>query len=176
MAVRTLGIARGAALALAAGLLAGCTPGGQPAGTATVTEDYTVAGGTFSTGGGLYVAVRQREIDGRLGICGAWTKTPQSLRSEPHNRDVLSAGVVSLGGERVLSNLTFLTPHPEGTRLRGRQAACVVTDRAWQTGDGEAALSVTLPRRSFDHDASGEGEAMAAVRFRQTRSVPEDIL
>ena len=150
----------------AAAVLGACTTAGTPAESVTVDESFTVAGGKFSTGGGINVAVDVREIGGKVGVCGAWTTTPQSVRSQPYNRDVLSAASVRADGVRLVQNLTFMARAPEGSRLSGRRAPCVVTDTAWQGAPGS--VTVSIPRRIFDHDDSGEGEATAAVRFRQT--------
>ena len=157
-----------AAILAAALLAAGCALPGPPAGTATVDESYTLAAGTFSTGGGLALAVGVREAEGRVAVCGAWRQGPQSVRSIRYNDDVLSSGIVRLGGVRLVQGLGFMTRHPVSSRLGGRRAACVLTGTPWSAEAAAAPVAVTLPRRQFEHDDSEEGGSTAAIRFRQT--------
>jgi len=151
--------------------MAACTGPGVPAGSTTVTPDYVTAGGKFTSGGGIYLAAKQQNIGGRLGVCGAWTRTEQSTLSKFHNRHVLDSGIIYLDGERLVQNLNFMAQHKLGRRLGGRQAACVTTGRAWRPADADRRLVVRLPRRSFRIDADKGGTD--GTWFYQTAPIPD---
>jgi len=153
------------------GGLVGCAGPGEPAGGATITREYGVAGGTFSSGGGLYLAVALREIDGKIGVCGGWAHDIQSVLSYRYNEHVLDSGSVSAGGRVLVQDLTFMARHPVGARLLGRQAACVRTAQAWPP-QGDPV--VRLPTRIFAVDA--DKGASAGTRFRQTGVVADAVL
>lgn len=167
-------VVRAVTLAIALGAGA-CAAPVTPAGGSRVAESYTVAGGQFTSGGGLYLAIEAREIDGRVGLCGAWTRSRQSALSRRHNDDVLSSGSVTLGGALLVQNLTFLRRHPIGTSLLGQQAQCVITGTPWQAGAETQTLRVHLPPRVFERDL-GERGAKGGTRFRQTEVSRETVL
>jgi len=130
--------------------LSGCVGAPEPAGTATVGEDWSRATGQWSSGGALIVAAGLREDAGRVALCGAWTTTPQSVLSERHNVEVIEAGSAAVGGQRLATGLGFMAGLREGTPLVGATARCVRTERPWPPATAE--VDIRLPRMEFEYD------------------------
>ena len=139
-------------LALAAVLASGCAIGRAPIAPDRVTENYTIGSGYWSSGGGVRAAVRVRDEAGRTAICGAWRRSRQSTESLFFNEDVIEAGIVFLGNEAIIHNLSFMIQAHEAKLdlgLTGEAAGCVLTERPWQTGDDTAMVTVRFPRMVF---------------------------
>lgn len=148
------------ATALAAvALLAACTAGSQaPRVTATLGPNPVLAGGTYSTGGGLTVAAEARERQGRTMICGVWAEsTQQSILTKNKARGVLDTGAISFGGQTVLRGLRFMAQVPPMADYAGQQANCAVTARPWQAGDDAREVQVRLPRQVVHVEIDEQG-------------------
>ncbi len=144
-----------AAAALLAGLVA-CSPN-VPAGQAVLGPAPTLAGGTFTSPGGLTVAVDARNIGGRTGICGVWAESDrQSVMTRNSGPKVLDSGGVSLNGEAVAQGLGFLRKVAPATSYAGLEANCITTDRPWRAGDDARALSIHLPRQIVRNELDGD--------------------
>lgn len=139
-------------LAVSAGLLSACVGPTEPAGTATVGDDFVRTGGIWSSGGALIMAAGFREVSGRIAVCGAWTTTPQSVVSKHHNQTVVEAGSVAVGRESLVLGLGFMTRLREGASLDGAAASCVATARPWEPGLEAVRPNVFLPRLEFEFD------------------------
>ncbi|WP_135506275.1 hypothetical protein [Roseovarius aestuariivivens] len=122
--------------------------------TATLGPAPVLGGGSYSTGGGLTVAVEpRRTADGHLAICGVWA---ESRRLPGHARgrapEVLQTGSIAVDGVTVLSNLRFLQKTAPAKSYSGAQAGCRVTARQFT---GAERLEVRIPRQVVMRDRGG---------------------
>lgn len=139
----------------AALILVGCTVS-VPAGKATLGPAPVVAGGTYTSPGGLSVAVEAREIGGRTGACGVWAESVrQSVMTRGAARQVLDSGAVVLGGEAVVQGLGWLRQVEPAESYGGMEGNCVATDRPWQPGDAAKPVRVVIPRQVVFNDLDG---------------------
>ncbi len=136
--------------------LAACSPN-MPAGSATLGPDPALGGGTFTSPGGITVAVDARNIGGRTGICGVWAESVnQSVMTRNSGPKILDSGGVTLGGEGVAQGLGFLRKVESATSYAGLEANCITTDRAWRPGDDARALKIHLPRQIVRNELDGD--------------------
>lgn len=141
---------------LALALLAACARG-EPAGFDTVGPDYVAGGGEWNTGGGITVAARAFERDGRTLVCGAWTTTRQAGVTYAYNRDVMEVGSVYLAGERLVQNLSFMTETRASENLAGASAGCVASPVDWRPAFAGAEPRVRFPRFVVPGEDDEEG-------------------
>lgn len=140
---------------LAAVALSACTVM-TPAGQAPLGPDPTLGGGSYTSPGGITVAVDVREIQGRTGVCGVWAESVnQSVMTRGAGRQVLGSGAVVLGGEAITQGLGFLRLVPAAESYAGMQGNCVATDRPWQAGDAAKPVKIVLPRQVVFNDMDG---------------------
>lgn len=149
-----------AALAL---LMAACARQ-SPVGTDSVGPGYTVGGGDWSSGGGITVIARVVERDGRAAVCGAWTTDRQSVITEMHNDGVMETASISIGGKRLVQNLSFMPKVRYAENITGAQANCVVTSEPWQGEYASMAPRMHFPRIVHVLDTDDMGKR---VVFRQ---------
>ncbi len=136
--------------------LAACSPN-VPAGSATLGPNPALGGGTFTSPGGITVAVDARNIDGRTGICGVWAESAsQSVMTRNSGPKILDSGGVSLNGEGVAQGLGFLQKVEPATSYAGLEANCITTDRVWRVGDERRALQIHLPRQIVRNELDGD--------------------
>lgn len=122
-----------------------------PAGAEFVGPGYAVGGGQWNTGGGIRVWVRPYQQDGRVALCGAWSTVRQAGGTIFFNREVIETGVLYIGGNRVLTDFSFMTELPEG-RGPGGPANCILTGEPWAAGYGPEAVEIRFPRLVFFDD------------------------
>lgn len=135
--------------------LAACSPN-VPAGQATLGQNPTLGGGTFTSPGGISVAVDARNIGGRTGICGVWAESiNQSVMTRNTAPRVLAGGGVAMEGEGVAQGLGFLRKVEPAESYAGMQANCITTDRPWRAGDEARPLKVVLPRIVVSNELDG---------------------
>ncbi|WP_324753872.1 hypothetical protein [Roseovarius sp. Pro17] len=135
--------------------LAACSPN-MPAGQATLGPTPTLGGGTFTSPGGISVAVDARNIGGRTGICGVWAESiNQSVMTRNSAPKILDSGGVTMAGEAVAQGLKFLRQVKPATSYAGMQANCITTERAWRAGDEARPLKVHFPRQIVFNDLDG---------------------
>lgn len=128
-----------------------------PAGRAALGPDPALGGGTYTSPGGLTVAVDARNIGGRTGICGVWAESDsQSTMTRTAARQVLNSGAVTLGGEAVAQGLWFLQKVDPAPNYAGLTGNCITTDRAWQKADSARKLEVILPRQVVVDERDGD--------------------
>ncbi|PVA11210.1 hypothetical protein DC366_05495 [Pelagivirga sediminicola] len=141
---------------LAALGLAACSSN-MPAGTAVLGDNPALGGGTFTSPGGLTVAVDARNIGGRTGICGVWAESiNQSVMTRNSGPRILASGGVVLGGEAVAQGLGFLRNVDPATSYAGLEANCITTERAWRAGDEARELRIILPRQIVENQLDGD--------------------
>jgi len=161
--IRPLYILTGAALALAA-----CTPAEQ-AGMMKLGPAPMLDGGSFSTGGGLTVALELRPIGGQTGICGVWAESDnQSVLSKGRAREVVPTGSVYLDGQVLHRDLGFLRKVDPSGSYAGLDANCIRTERPWRDADAAKAVQVRLPRQVVHREIEASGGSSFQVVFRQT--------
>ncbi|GMG84322.1 hypothetical protein LNKW23_35370 [Paralimibaculum aggregatum] len=144
-----------AALLLA---LAACVP--QRVATARLGEAPAVAGGVFHPGGStLVIAAELHETpEGRM-ICGAWVGDGPEARDYAYQ--VLGAGIVFVGGRRVLQNIGFMAQE-RGPLGPGAFAGCAAV--AGPPGP----VTLRLPRMIVNRDCDDWG-GCDITSFRQIR-------
>ncbi|MFD0859065.1 hypothetical protein [Roseovarius aquimarinus] len=143
--------------ALAAAALGACASPNMPAGTATLGASPTVGGGTFTSPGGLSIAVDARDIGGRTGICGVWAESiNQSVMTRNSGPKILASGGVTLGGEGVARGLSFLRKVEPAESYAGMEANCVVSERPWRAGDEARELRIHIPRQVVYNGLDGD--------------------
>ena len=135
--------------------LAACTSN-MPAGQATLGPSPALGGGTFTSPGGISVAVDARNIGGRTGICGVWAESiNQSVMTRRSAPKILDSGGVSLAGQGVAQGLGFLRQVDPAESYAGMEANCITTDRPWRAGDEARPLKVHFPRQVVFNDLDG---------------------
>lgn len=146
-------------MALCAALLAAPVAAGE----VTLGPDPVLGGGSYSTGGGLTVAVAPRETrDGRLAICGVWaesTRLTAYLTGQAPR--ILGTGNIAVNGRTVLRNLQFLRHTAPARDYTGAQAGCAVTDRRFT---GRERVEIRIPRQVVLRENSGESGGRT-IRF-----------
>jgi len=147
-----------AAISLAG--LAACTQN-VPAGQAMLGPSPAMGGGTFTSPGGISVAVDARNIGGRTGICGVWAESiNQSVMTRRSAPKILDSGGVSMAGQGVAQGLGFLRQVDPAATYAGMEANCITTDRPWRAGDEARPLKVHFPRQVvFNNLDGGFGES-----------------
>ena len=138
----------------------------EPAGFDTIGPGYTVGGGEWNTGGGITAVARAFERDGTTMVCGAWTTDRQSVLSYTYNRDVMETGSVSLAGERLVQNLSFMAQVPYSQNISGQQARCVATSVPWRSEFGGSKVQLSFPRFVVPHDDEEDGGGDLVFRER----------
>lgn len=144
-------------ITLAAMALAACASPNTPAGTATLGPNPTLGGGTFTSPGGITVAVDVRNIQGRTGVCGVWAESVnQSVMTRRSGPKILDSGGVALDGEGVARGLRFLAKVAPAADYAGLPANCITTDRPWRAGDETREVQIVLPRQVVFNDLDGD--------------------
>ncbi|MFD1157041.1 hypothetical protein [Roseovarius aestuarii] len=137
---------------------------------ARLGADPVTSGGTYTSGGGLTVAVDLREWQGQTLVCGVWAKSrQQSVLTARAEHQVLGSGAVFLGQERFLSNLLYMRQVDPAPSYGGREANCANTGRAWQSSYATLRPTIRIPRQVVANESDGLlvlGGPI--VRFRQT--------
>ncbi len=127
----------------------------------------TLDGGSFTSGGGLTVAVEVQERDGKTALCGLWAESRwQSALTNNKSREMLPAGSVYLGKQRLVQNLLFLNKVAPMADYSGQKVNCALTSRPWQAGDEALKPIVRIPRRLVVRDGDIDGGIF--VYFNQT--------
>ncbi|MEO3415463.1 hypothetical protein AAFO92_12475 [Roseovarius sp. CAU 1744] len=137
---------------------------------ARLGENPVVSGGTYTSGGGLTVAVDLREFDGKMLVCGVWALSrQQSALTKLAEHQVLGSGSVHLGRERLLSNLLYMRRVDPAPSYGGQEANCAATGRAWRAGYAALRPEIHIPEQIVANESEGLlilGGPI--VRFRQT--------
>jgi len=127
----------------------------------------TLGGGSFTSGGGLTVAVEVQERDGNTALCGIWAESRwQSALTNNKSREMLPAGSVYLGAQRLVQNLLFLNKVAPMADYSGQKVNCILTDRPWQAGDEAQKPIIRIPRRLVVWE--GDSDGGVSVYFYQT--------
>ncbi len=151
---------------LLSALFLGLSSLGATAQTVPLGPNPTLGGGSYSTGGGLTVAMEARDIDGRLGLCGVWAQSKQlTVYTRRAASRVLSKGSVVLGGEVITHNFDFLNRVNPAETYAGAPAGCVVLNRAWQAIDAAKPLDIRIPRQRVYTSSNEKGGASPRVFF-----------
>ncbi|MDT8328679.1 MAG: hypothetical protein RQ750_15065 [Roseovarius sp.] len=153
-------------LILSAGLLAACATTTGTA-TARLGTDPVVSGGTYSSGGGVSVAVDTREYNGKTMVCGVWAQSrAQSTLTKGVEPGLLGSGSVSLGDSVLVRGLLFMREVAPAADYAGSEARCVVSERPWQVGDEARRPIISIPGQVVH--VEGDDYGHFTVTFRQT--------
>lgn len=139
--------------------LAACSTA-MPAGTATLGPNPVVGGGTYTSPGGLSVAVDVQNIGGKTGVCGVWAQSKsQSVVTRGRARQVIGTGAVVLNGETLVNGLLFLKEVEPAASYSGQTGNCVVTERPWSAQDNARRAKIIIPRQVVYQDIDGGPDA-----------------
>lgn len=155
-------------LILTAGLLAACGTVSQTAiATVPLGPDPVVSGGTYSSGGGVSIAVDVRENDGKTMLCGVWAQSrAQSVLTKRVEPKLLGSASVSFGDSVLARGFLFMPEVDPAPDYAGQEARCLVTERAWQAGDESRRPQIHIPAQVVHIESDDIGSF--AVTFRQT--------
>lgn len=152
----------------AAAVLSACAPV-QPTMTMPLGASPVLDGGSFSSGGGLTVAVQLVPIGGQTGLCGVWAESErQSVLSKGKAKDVMHTGSAYLDGHVLHRDLAFMRKVPPTDSYAGQEANCIATDRPWQPGDADKTVQIRIPRQVVHLEIEDDGDPSFSVLFRQT--------
>jgi hypothetical protein len=160
----------GIATVFASCLLTACTVA-EPAGNIRLGPDPVLSGGSYSSGGGLTLAVEAREQAGHTLVCGVWAQSrQQAVMTRGVAPKVLGTGSVYMGDEAAVRGLTFMREVPPAADYGGLEAPCVLSERRWQPGDETRRAVIRIPRQIVveDRDVDGGLGTGLAIKFRQT--------
>ena len=137
-----------------------------------------LGGGSYSTGGGITVAVELRPIDGHMGLCGVWAQSrqlPVVIRHKAH--DVLAKGTIVLDGRILTYNFDFLRQVDPAKSYAGALAGCVKLARPWRAGAAAGRLEIRIPRQLvyFDDRDWKHGGGGLRITFRD-KGLPNPAL
>ena len=144
-------------LALMSAALLWFTPAaaGQGAASTSLGPDPVLGGGSYSTGGGITVAVEARNANGRLALCGAWAESERlTAYLAGKARDILASGSIAVDGRRVHHGLLFLNQVKPAENYAGAKAGCVATDLPWRPGTRP---EIWIPHHRVVVDRGGRG-------------------
>ena len=127
-------------------LLAGCVARGTPLPGQVVDEGYEVGGFRWDSGTTVYVMTTTFNADGKVGVCGAWVARGGANLVANFHSEALGAGIVMLGGRRILQDLNFMQEHKTQEDLRGKATNCVRSGVAWMTEFENVKPSTRFPR------------------------------
>ncbi len=130
---------------------------------------HILAGGEYSTGGGITVAVELRNLSGETGLCGIWAESERLPAYVRHDRGgILAKGSIALNGQVLTHDLDFLNQVPPSVSYVGAPAGCIRLDRPWRDSDAKGRLEIRLPRRELRF--GGGDDRGGGIRIRFTRS------
>lgn len=125
-----------------------------------------MAGGEYSTGGGITVALELRRIGAQTGVCGVWSESRRlSGYLSGKSRDVLARGNIVIDGTPAHHGLGFLRQTDPAKSYGGADADCIRIKRPWRE-DGR--VEVRIPRQLVVMERNGDGGL--EIRFRQTNT------
>ena len=126
-----------------------------------LSNNPTLSGGTYTSGGGITIAAELRQIDGQLALCGAWAQSRrQSVMTKHVEHRLLQTGVALVNGQRVRGGLGFMNEVDPMADYSGAEANCVSTGQLWQAAHSSAPVRIEIPRQVVfrdDTDVFGGG-------------------
>jgi hypothetical protein len=126
-----------------------------------------VDGGTYSSGGGITVAVDVIETEGLATVCGVWSQSAaQSVLTADAEKRVLGSGSVYLGETAVVRGMKFMREVEPLNSYANVPANCVQTWYAWYSTDADKPVSIRLPKQTLYSYEDEDGEVI--VQFEQT--------
>lgn len=148
-------------------LVAACAPA-HTTYVARFQSEPTLSGGSFTTGGGLTVAVELQERDGKTALCGVWAESRHQSILTKHKAQqvVIPSGSVFLGKERLVQNLLFLNHVEAMADYSGQEVNCALISRPWRAGDEAQKPVIRIPRQLVLRDGDFTGGIF--VYFYQT--------
>lgn len=148
-------------------LLAACSVAPEQKVVARLGPDPVLSGGSYSSGGGITVAVEVREHSGKTMVCGVWAQSvQQSILTYHKAKGVLDTGNVALGGETLVRGLRFMAEVPPMANYGGQEAGCAVFARPWQPADAARRVVIRLPRQVVH--VEGDEYGNFTVTFKQS--------
>ena len=139
-------------------VLAACSVAPEQQVVARLGAAPVLSGGSYSTGGGITVAVDVRERQGKTMVCGVWAQSDQqSILTKHKAKGVLDTGAVGLGGETLVRGLRFMQEVPPMADYGGQEAGCAALARPWQPGDAARRVDIRLPRQVVEVEIDEDG-------------------
>ncbi|WP_297770728.1 orotidine 5-phosphate decarboxylase [uncultured Roseovarius sp.] len=130
-----------------------------------LSENVSLAHGTFSSGGGLTIAAELRQTaQGGTVLCGAWSESAsQASYTNGEARRILQLASVSIDGQRVATDLGFMPRVEPQLDYAGTPATCALIDLPWRIG---RVPEIFLPRQQITR--SGGDNSAPNIVFRQS--------
>jgi len=139
------------------------------AGAGSLGPNPTVAGGTYTSPGGMSAALVVRKIQGKTAVCGVWAKSKsQSVMTRGAEKKILRSGAVVLNGKTLLRNLSFLREVAPATSYANMEGHCRLTNQVWKQGNDKGTVQIVLPRQIVYRDLGDEMSGGIIIRFRPT--------
>ena len=148
------------------GFVAACSGTIKDAGEAQLSASPVLGGGSYSSGGGITVAVDvTRNADGLTQVCGAWAQSAQqSVLTKGKAKRVLGTGSVYLGDTALVRGLNFMNEVAPASSYAGVTANCVRTWQAWLAEDGNKPVTIRIPQQEVYRDADDEGVVIVSFK------------
>lgn len=114
-----------------------------------LASDAATGGMSFSLGGEVHIAAMITNVDGRVAVCGLWTKAQNISgvsKSLAMLRKGMGSGSIQYGNRTLLRGLSFMNEVAREDYVVGTKAACKMTKKAWQPSMSNKKLRIRIPR------------------------------
>jgi hypothetical protein len=136
----------------------------RQSGLVRLSPGATVAGGRYSSGGGLRVAAEIVPVNGRAHLCGVWSDLQgQVPQTEAVGRALLREAHATLGGRRLSVDPGDLRQVRAREDYTGTHANCLDTGLGWRPALARERLRLHLPARVVYRSTTPEGARV--IRF-----------
>ena len=163
-------ISSGAMLSAIAISLGGCALLNDPLKGQSLDTDYAVGGGELQWGDKIIAAAKVFKYDDRVAVCGLWTVDNKQVLSIGMHDYFVETGIVRVGGENMVHNLTFMPEIDYSDNMSGEPTNCIVTTKSWRPEYDNAKVEVVFPRQNL-----GAGEMEDTKYFFRRSKQVEDI-
>lgn len=136
----------------------------RQSGLVRLSPAATVAGGRYTSGGGVRVAIEMAETGGRAHLCGAWSDLPgQVPQTEGAGRALLGTARITLGGRTLDVDAGGLRRVRPRDSYAGAHANCLDTGIAWRPALARQPLRLHLPAQVVHRSTTPAGSEV--IRF-----------
>ena len=128
-------------------VLNGCTTTTSIPGS-TVDKSYLVDGFRWQSGAETVVFYKVFKSGDQVGVCGAWG-SKDAVRSNVFNDQVLDAGIIRVGGVRILQGVRFMANHGAPENVTGNASVCRQSSVQWREEFEDAEPELVFPAMTF---------------------------
>lgn len=141
-----------AAICLAAATaLTGCATPGTPIASEKVSAVYSGYRINWR-GQSSYIQFRYtiKNHDGKIAVCGAYREAENGNGPETTFTDAVAQdGIISVGGSKLLHNVSFFAAYGPAKSLYGKKANCVVTEQPWLSTYSRKSASMKTAKKTY---------------------------